>query len=457
MDIAIITGAHQGYGLAIARRLVDMGMHVCALGPNFNSESFNHPDYHPMAVDMTDSAAAASVMDNLNARDGRIHCLIHAAELDSTGSFESIPPEEIPARIHHGLTFPLTLLRLALPELIKQRGQVISLQRTAASSGFSPLDEALNGVWSRLNERLFQQIRDTGVRMTRIQIDQTFGPEANADAQSRLPGDRVAQAVENIMRFPEGSLVSELVLRPQATREEPKIARTFSPILQAAREVRLPEPQNFPDSSGPIATPLPRRPGPGERPPMEEELEEEDDDEIEPELRYLIREPYQESHSSPRPTQPGPSGGDRPESGGGARRKRSRRRGRGRDRDRGHNPEQGKEDHPKSVSGDDKPAAPMPARQAQPTAPAVADKPVNPSPRIEEKPLPHPKKPRRPARKTPARTDSGGEKAEPKTVVKKASAESPAKEGSEAKPKPRGRKPSRNPPPSAPGGPGRDD
>jgi NAD(P)-dependent dehydrogenase (short-subunit alcohol dehydrogenase family) len=446
MDIAIITGAHQGYGLAIARRLVDMGMQVCAIGPHFNSESFNHPDYHPMAVDMTDPAAAASVMDSLKTGDGRIHCLIHAAELDSTGSFESMPPEEIPARIHHGLTFPLTLLRLALPGLIKQRGQVVTLQRTATASAFSPLDEALNGVWSRLNERLFQQIRDTGVRMTRIQIDQTFGPEANAEA------------VENILRFPEGSLVSELVLRPQATREEPKIARTFSPILQAAREVRLPEPQNFPESSGPIATPLPRRPGPGERPPMEIEAEEDDDDdEIEPELRYLIREPYQESHSAPRAAQTGSGGGERPESGNGPRRKRSRRRGRGRDRDRGRNPDQGREENPKPVSTDDKPAPTIAPKTDQPVTAVAMDKPVNPSPRNEEEPSPASQKPQRPARKIPARTDSSGEKAEPKPVVKKTVDTSSAKDESEAKPKPRGRKPSRKPPPSAPGGPGRDD
>jgi hypothetical protein len=66
----------------------------------------------------------------------------------------------------------------------------------------------------------------------------------------------LADAVESIIKFADGNIITELTLRPQATREEPKLPREM-PVVNAYPEILLPSLEKRPPLQKPIHTPLP--------------------------------------------------------------------------------------------------------------------------------------------------------------------------------------------------------
>src|SRR5690606_15627103 len=56
MDVALVTGAATGVGLAVERKLVDLGCRVYGLGGNYQDTPFRHPAFLPVACDLASPA-----------------------------------------------------------------------------------------------------------------------------------------------------------------------------------------------------------------------------------------------------------------------------------------------------------------------------------------------------------------------------------------------------------------
>ncbi len=348
MDIALVTGADAGPGLAIARRLIGMGCRVYALATQFARNPFPHDDFIPLSCDLADSAALTKVAEDIVAREGHVSFVVHAARRVATPLLDS-PVSALAERLNVGLLAPLALARVTLPWLRKEQGHFVVLcwNGDGPAPG-GPVTAAIEGGLHHFADALFDELRSDGVRATTIYArpNEQTSPEAALalDPQSAINPELVAEAVENLFRSRPSNVVTTLVIRPAALVETPRIMRSAELAGLATRDVQLPSRQNFPREPERIPTPIPARPADAPPPGLEDFEDEDEDEDFDPDFDAAPAAQEREGSGGPPREGGGPQGQPRrqgeqqgprgydPDRGheGGRRRGRRRRGGRGR-------------------------------------------------------------------------------------------------------------------------------
>ena len=303
MDTFIITGANAEPAQSIARRLCEMGARVYGIAGTFPEADFAFNEFFPVACDVTSPQAVSAEIEKILEREKTISGLIFTTQYLACDAFESMPLEEITLGINALVTTPLVIARLALPSLITSRGSVIAV----SSNTLTPHGHVLNGIADAAMKvfagTLFGELRDTGVKTCHIFLQNNSGAQDPAAAftntpQSRIQPDIVAETVETVLRLRENNALTQIVLRPQATRETPRIPVSSEPRIRTLQVVRLPESKNYPPAEEPILTPKYCRPdyAPPRGQKLQEAVEEAmsdaeafADDYVDPELRYLVK------------------------------------------------------------------------------------------------------------------------------------------------------------------------
>lgn len=303
MDTFIITGANAEPAQSIARRLCEMGARVYGIAGTFPEADFAFNEFFPVACDVTSPQAVASEIEKILEREKTISGLIFTTQYLACDAFESMPLEEITLGINALVATPLVIARLALPSLIASRGSVIAV----SSNTLTPHGHVLNGIADAAMKvfagTLFGELRDTGVKTCHIFLQNNSGAQDPAAVftntpQSRIQPDIVAETVETVLRLRENNALTQIVLRPQATRETPRIPVSSEPRIRTLQVVRLPEAKNYPPAEEPILTPKYCRPdyAPPRGQKLQEAVEEAmsdaeafADDYVDPELRYLVK------------------------------------------------------------------------------------------------------------------------------------------------------------------------
>lgn len=349
MDLAVLLGGDTLFGEKIAERLIGLGMRVVAFGGDFSAVSLRHVDFRRVSLDPLDPAMIARELDTLAAGDETVHAVILAGRVSARQPLEKVHGDDLEPFITANLDYPLRVIHRLLPQLVRSRGYLMRLgwNGRGEAPGYS-LDAMVEGAWQQFFRKLFEDVRDTGVKIS------TVYPEPNpvsgstthsSRSQSALNPELVGEAVEAVFRMRESNLISEIVVRPQATREEPRIPQTFDRISVSRAVPQLPEKDNLPEPVGPIQTPQPQRPA--YAPPPGEQVEEDDDIELDDEELKLLKTNIDAIERSP-------------EQSGRRRRGRRRRGGRGRSGGQG-NPGDSEDPRPK-------PHAEQPASDPQPRA-----------------------------------------------------------------------------------------
>jgi len=366
MDIALVTGADAGPGLAIARRLIGMGCRVYALATQFNRNPFPHDDFITLSCDLADPAALTKVAEDIVAREGHVSFVVHAARRAPASLLDS-PVAALAERVNVGLLAPIALARVMLPWLRKEQGHFVVLcwNGDGPAPG-GPVTAAIEGGLHHFAEALFDELGSDGVRATTVyaRANAETTPEAALalDPQSAINPELVADAIENLLRSRPSNVISSLVIRPAATAETPRIMRSTELAGLATRDVQLPPRQNFPSEPESIPTPTPARPSDAP-PPGLDDFEDEDEDEdfypaAEAPASAQNREgpngpPRQGSGERPPQRRPGEQSGPRgydPDRGHGGGPRRRRGRG-GRGRGRGHFDDRGPANGPPRPPG----------------------------------------------------------------------------------------------------------
>lgn len=339
MDTVIITGANGEPALSIARRLCDLGMRVCALAGTIPDAGLGPDEFVPVPCDPTSPESVEAAVNAVLQKEKRISGIVLAGQYLSEERFEAVSAEEIRLALNAQLVAPLCAVRLVLPSLIENRGHAIVVSPGAGTGAARALNAAADAATRAFAGALFAELRDTGVKTCHILLQGNEGapdPAARFTTapQSRIHADIVADAVETVFRLRENNALTQMILRPQATRETPHIPVSAEPKIRALQAVQLPPAKNFPPEETPIPTPRYRRP---DYAPKKVELpagEREDDgfadDYVDPELRYLLKNP-QQNRQPPQPRENGDGNGapaERENSGGRESRNRRRRRNR---------------------------------------------------------------------------------------------------------------------------------
>lgn len=224
MGIAIVTGASSGIGLSIARKLVEMGHTVYGFARDFRKTDFQHERFKPMICDVTDLRMLEAQTKSVLEKAGRLDVLVNNAGVGFFGPHETISLENMERMTLTNLLAPMALTRLTLRHLKQSQGFVINIASTAAlhPGRFGCAYSATKAGLHQFGLSLFDEVRKSGVRVATIYPDMTRTPfydrvdfEPDADPECHITPECVADAVEQVLNQRAGTVVTQMVLRPQ--------------------------------------------------------------------------------------------------------------------------------------------------------------------------------------------------------------------------------------------------
>ena len=171
------------------------------------------------------------------------------------------------------------LTRLLLPNLLRFRGQLINII-PANKSGHpaSAVNALIEGGLRSMNNTLFDQARDAGLRVNNLLLRQNSAlPSGTASdeqlIQSRIDPEDVASTVERLLDPHASNVPNEITLYPRLSPTASEALPQTPEALDPYAAVILPPKDYFPPDPEPIAT---KQPDSIERviPYTDEEMEE---------------------------------------------------------------------------------------------------------------------------------------------------------------------------------------
>jgi NADP-dependent 3-hydroxy acid dehydrogenase YdfG len=132
----VVTGATSGIGEAMTRSLSAAGARVWAIGRNGEKLAALVEDVQgavvPVQADLESSEEISAAAEAITAGEGRVHVLVHSAGTISLGSSESVSAAELDRMYAVNLRAAVQLTRELLPALVRDRGQVVFVNSSAA-------------------------------------------------------------------------------------------------------------------------------------------------------------------------------------------------------------------------------------------------------------------------------------------------------------------------------------
>lgn len=196
---AFITGATSGFGAAAARRFVQGGWRVIAIGRREErlqalAEELGYEHVHIAAFDVRDAQAMNAAVDALPDGFRDIDLLVNNAGLaQGTVPAQQANLDDWQRMIDTNITALVTLTRRLLPSLIQRRGAIVNISSTAATYPY-PGGNVYGGTKafvSQFSLGLRSDLHGTGVRVTTLEpgmaeteftLVRTHGDQAASDS-----------------------------------------------------------------------------------------------------------------------------------------------------------------------------------------------------------------------------------------------------------------------------------
>lgn len=259
MDIAIVTGAETPLGLRIIKDLIQQGCRVHGIGNNLSKVTFSDRHFVAHAIDVSDLTAVQQAASDIIEKEGALHILIHALDVTPGADFDKLPVGNLEAVLKIGLLGPAILTRLALPNLMQFRGQLIHVIPTNKSGHpTSAVNALVEGGLRQMNAALFDQARDAGLKVTNLILKQNVElPSATASdeqlEQARIDLEQVARTIDYLLNANETNVPNEITLHPRlsphaevALPEEPLPVDPYDAIVLPPAKYCPPEEPKIP-------------------------------------------------------------------------------------------------------------------------------------------------------------------------------------------------------------------
>jgi len=224
MEVAIVTGASRGCGLAISQKLISMQYTVYGFARDFSGTTYSHPSFYPVPCDVTQKDQLSEAVTGIVEGGGVLKVVVNNAGVGFFGPHETISAEDIESMVLTNLLAPVLVTRAVLRSLRASGGYLINISSTAAarSQRFGCVYAATKAGLTQFGRSLFQEVRKSGVKVATIVPDfvqssfhdrADFGPGSAPDCH--LEPSCIADAVAQIVSQREGTVLTEIVLEPQ--------------------------------------------------------------------------------------------------------------------------------------------------------------------------------------------------------------------------------------------------
>jgi len=226
--VAIVTGGTRGIGRAIVRRLASEGYAVLFSGASEKSVADASAGYAKEGLGATGLVADARsdedqrrLVERVRKDHGRLDVLVNNAGIGEFGRVDEIPPEKFRDVLETNLFGPWFAMRHAAPLMKKSGGgfivNIASLASVNAFANGAAYNASKFGLLG-LSDAAMLDLRHDGIRVAvvmpgSVATDWSHS-HGNRDASWMLHPDDVAEAVADLIRFPDRAIPSRLELRP---------------------------------------------------------------------------------------------------------------------------------------------------------------------------------------------------------------------------------------------------
>ncbi len=184
-DIALITGCGSGIGKALARRLHQSGVKVCATARRPETMAdLRAEGMLTLPLDVCNSEQIDAVLQQLRAQGLRVRMLINNAGYGAMGPLLDVPLEVWRDQFEVNVFAPVALIRAVLPDMVsRRRGMIVnvsSISGVAPTPFASPYCSSKAAV-NALSDSLRMELAPLGISVVTVQpggIRSTFGESA---------------------------------------------------------------------------------------------------------------------------------------------------------------------------------------------------------------------------------------------------------------------------------------
>ena len=230
--VAIVTGASQGIGRAIALGLAAKRVRLFLVGRNstaLHEVAVLARESSPLVVvhatDLVADGAITGIMENLSKQLGGLDVLIHCAGAYSRGDLQTASVGEFDRLYRTNVRGPYLLTQSLLPMLKKMKGQIVfvnssqGLQAQAGVGQFAATQHALKAIADSLRD----EVNSDGIRVLSVYCGRTATPRMEAiyklegreyKPELLLQAEDVAEALINALMMPLTAEVTNLTIRP---------------------------------------------------------------------------------------------------------------------------------------------------------------------------------------------------------------------------------------------------
>jgi 3-oxoacyl-[acyl-carrier protein] reductase len=227
--VAVVTGANRGIGLAIARKLGEMGatLSICARDPQKlelakNELSAIAPKVFAAPVDVTRADQISTFIQYTQKNLGPIHILVNNAGIGWFGPAHEATEQIWDSILDTNLKSVFLVSKAVAPGMIEQKtGHIINIASLAGKNAFKNGAIYCASKWGLmgLTESMAEDLRQYGIRVSAIcpgSVATEFSHSNTKDPAKILKSEDIAHAVAMIVTQAPQSFISEVLIRPTA-------------------------------------------------------------------------------------------------------------------------------------------------------------------------------------------------------------------------------------------------
>ncbi|WP_165821298.1 SDR family oxidoreductase [Nocardioides gansuensis] len=250
--VVLVTGGGTGLGAATALRLAEHGYRVHVAGRSRASleavASRAAGSVVPHELDVRDREACTRVVSAVVDRDDRLDVMVNNAGIFRRGRVSAVSPEDWRATLETNLTGALHMVqavvaafRAQVPDADGVRGHVVNVNSGAGYSGYveSAAYTASKFGLAGLSDVLRQEVAAEGVKVTDLVVATAVESDlSDRVGVRRLPADRVARVVRDVLALPGDACVSRIDLTQLPERRSESAAVPAAPRATTSEEMQ---------------------------------------------------------------------------------------------------------------------------------------------------------------------------------------------------------------------------